>query len=214
MDNQFDNMDLPDDDLIDFDGEGDQQFLDPGNDSPEKEPGNSKKTALLIGGIIGSVAMLVGGVYLLNQASPDTIEPSDTVILDVPAVSPDEKVDVEEFDMNKHTYISKPVETDVTELEKEDTIVYWENPNNTEEFIGISDDGQLFGRISEEEAALLDDEEYQAELRAEQEQEIQEFWKENPDETPDGEWLEDGTFKVATTTATIDVYETVKVAYL
>lgn len=213
MDNQFENMEILDDELIDFDGEGDQQFLDHGNDSPEKEPGNNKKTALLIGGIIGSVAMLVGGVYLLNQASPDTIENSDTIIEDV-GISANDNLDVEEFDMNTHNFVAQPDPIDTTELEKEDTLIYWENPNNTEEFVAMTDDGQFFGRLDAEEEALLYDEEYQEEIRAQGDAEIQEYWKENPDETPEGEWLEDGTFEVASETVVIDVYDTVKVAYL
>lgn len=167
MDNQFDNMDLPDDDLIDFEDEADQAFLENTGDSNNQNESdseynednednpNKKKAIMIISGIVATVGIIAGGVYLLNgnqEIQPDTEEKFVSS-----GVSPNNKVDPDEFNMHTYEYEQAKVPVDLDTIEKEDTLIYWENEYDPSAFVGITEDGQLFVTHTEAEIAYDND---------------------------------------------------------
>lgn len=173
---------------------------------PPKEDGEKSKTPLIIGGILGSVAILGLAAFMFLGNGDTTGEESL-------GISPNNKVDPETFNMHTHEYEEFDEPIDVTTVEKEDTLIYWEHPdeNLADDFIGITEDGQLFGRVNETEAAMIEDEELQAAITQAEYESMYDDWKENPETAPDGEWLEDGTFEFAGDEVVIETVVTTEV---
>lgn len=215
MENQFENMDLLDDDLIDFDDETTetQEFLESKTEETSEDSSKSKKPIYIATGIVAMLTIVLGATYLLNgDVSPEQEQANQNQNQDQEqqlstGISPNNKVDPDTFDMNTYEFEQSKHPIDPATVEKEDTLIYWENPNNENEFVGFTEDGQLFGRVDDDWYENYGTEEYSEQLKLEDQQAREEYWRENPDEAPPGEWLEDGTYQLSGETIKVDVVE-------